>query len=119
MNSYRRLAVPPPVRHAFRPARLAFRNAARGLFPHGKRLDFTDPSVEIVIPNMGRYGTEALSAVLRGRGFKTRALPIARKEELLEGRKHATCKECLPYLVTTGSFMHYLKNRTNQRTMVL
>ena len=119
MESYRRLALPPPHHHAFHPARLLPGIPLRVVSSDGKRLDLTDPSVEIVIPNMGRYGTEALAAVLRSRGLRTRALPIAHKEELVEGRKHATCKECLPYLVTTGSFMRYLTNRTDRNIVTL
>jgi predicted CoA-substrate-specific enzyme activase len=119
MESYRRLVPAPPSRHAFHPARFLDGAPMRVVSSGGKRLDLTDPSVEIVIPNMGRYGTEALAAVLRGQGLRARALPIACKEELLEGRKHATCKECLPYLVTTGSFMHYLKNRTDPAPVTL
>ncbi len=119
MAGFRRLAAPLPLRHAFRPARLLGESPLRVVSSAGKRLDLTDESVEIVIPNMGRYGTEALAAVLRGRGLRARALPIARKEELLEGRKNATCKECLPYLVTTGSFMSYLKKRTNPNLVTL
>ena len=119
MNSYHRLGAPAPHRHAFRPARLLPGPPLQVVSSGGKWLDLADPSVEIVIPNMGRYGTEALAAVLRGRGLKARALPVAQKEELLEGRKNATCKECLPYLVTSGSFLNYLKSRTRKDLVTL
>jgi predicted nucleotide-binding protein (sugar kinase/HSP70/actin superfamily) len=68
---------------------------------------------------MGRYSAEAVAAVFRGRGFRARALPIAGKDELLEGRRNATCKECLPYLVTSGSFMTYLRQRKENDIVTL
>jgi predicted CoA-substrate-specific enzyme activase len=67
--------------------------------------------VEVLLPSMGRFGTEALAAVMRSIGIHAKALPVADKEVLLEGRKNTSCKECLPYIVTTGSFMHYCKTQ--------
>ena len=55
-----------------------------------------------------------------GQGISApRALPVAGKDDLLEGRKNATCKECLPYMVTTGSFMSYLSSRERKRSVTL
>ncbi|HUI90651.1 MAG TPA: acyl-CoA dehydratase activase [Chitinivibrionales bacterium] len=67
--------------------------------------------VEVVLPSMGRYATEGVAAVMRSIGIAAKALPISDKEVLLEGRKNTSCKECLPYIVTTGSFMHYCKTQ--------
>jgi predicted CoA-substrate-specific enzyme activase len=119
MTSYRRIAALPPPQSAFRPARVVFGKEVSVVSSDGRQYALTDPAVEIVIPNMGRYGTEALAAVMRGRGFHAIALPVAGKDELLEGRRHATCKECLPYLVTTGSFMTYLKRRRSSAAVTL
>jgi predicted nucleotide-binding protein (sugar kinase/HSP70/actin superfamily) len=33
------------------------------------------------------------------------------QDVLLLGRKNTTCKECLPYIVTTGSFLAHLGKR--------
>jgi predicted nucleotide-binding protein (sugar kinase/HSP70/actin superfamily) len=77
----------------------------------GEKYALTDPQVEIVLPSMGYYGTTALAAVFRGIGVHARALPVADETVLQQGRKNATCKECLPYLITTGSFLTYLRNR--------
>ncbi len=71
-------------------------------------------NVEVVIPSMGRYGSEGAAAVLRGMGINAKALPVADKDVLLEGRKNTTCKECLPYIITTGSYLKYLKNRKDK-----
>jgi len=72
-------------------------------------LSIFDNEVEVILPSMGRYGTEGLTAVLKRIGINAKALPIADKNVLLEGRKNTSCKECLPYIVTTGSFLHYCK----------
>jgi predicted CoA-substrate-specific enzyme activase len=122
MTSFRRLAAAgglPRERSAFRPAKVIFEQELKVVSSSGKTYSLTDPSVEIVLPSMGRYSTEAVAAVMRGRGFNARALPVADKDDLLEGRKQSTCKECLPYMVTTGSFMTYLQNRTPGKITLL
>ncbi|MDR0330999.1 MAG: hypothetical protein LBH93_04765, partial [Chitinispirillales bacterium] len=74
----------------------------------GKHYDIRDPKVELVLPSMGRYGTEALAAIFRSLGVNTIALPVADKEVLSLGKKNSSCKECVPYIVTTGSFLQYV-----------
>jgi len=104
---------------AYAPARVDYGREIAVVSSEGRRFGLADPAVEIVFPNMGRYSSEAAAAVFRGRGFHAHALPIAGKDELLEGRKNATCKECLPYLVTTGSFMTYVQRRASKNTVTL
>ena len=117
MTSYRRLEAAGlrAERSAFRPAAVIYDKEIKVISSSGKVYALTDPEVEIILPSMGQYSTEALAAVMRGRGLHARALPIAEKDELLEGRKNATCKECLPYLVTTGSFMTYLQRKKSAK----
>jgi predicted nucleotide-binding protein (sugar kinase/HSP70/actin superfamily) len=120
MTSYRRISAGMKTeRCAFRPARVVYDKTVKVISSDGRQFALTDPEVEVVLPSMGRYATEAIAAVLRGKGIRTKALPVAAKDELLEGRRHATCKECLPYLVTTGSFMNYLKGRENKNVVTL
>ncbi|MBN2035597.1 MAG: hypothetical protein JW768_02530 [Chitinispirillaceae bacterium] len=110
MESFRRIADRlAPEHRAFRPAKVVYTRPITVISSSGVQYALNDPAVEVLLPSMGRYGTEALAAVLRGRGLNARALPVADKDELLEGRRHATCKECLPYLVTSGSFLNQLK----------
>ena len=104
---------------AYAPARIEYGSEIIVVSSEGKRLRLTDPAVEFVFPNMGRYSSESAAAVFRGKGFNARALPIAGKDELREGRRNATCKECLPYLVTTGSFMTYLQRRISKGMVTL
>ena len=120
MTSFRRIAGSlPPQRNLFRQARVVYDKEIAVISSSGRQYRLTDPQVEIVLPNMGRYGAQAVGAVLRGRGICAKELSVATKDELLEGRKNATCKECLPYLVTSGSFLTYLKNRTDPEIVTL
>ncbi len=79
----------------------------------GRALSMTDPMVEVILPSMGRYGTEGLAAVMRGIGINAKALPVSDTVVLQTGRKNTSCKECLPYILTTGSFLEYLKSKTD------
>ena len=101
------------------PATLHFGSEAYVIDSQGKKRSLHDPSVEIILPSMGRYGTEALAAVMRGIGFNAKALPIADQNVLLKGRKNASCKECLPYMVTIGSFLSYLDQKTDPDKVTL
>jgi len=86
----------------------------------GKTLPLTHKDVEVLIPPMGRYGPPSVAAILRGSGINAVALPDANMEILTEGRKNSLCKECLPYLVTTGSFLSHLnKKRAPEKVSLL
>ena len=113
----RRVAVPRRAVPAS--ARVEYGKKPMVIASDGARYSLNDPHVEVVLPSMGRYGTEAVAAVLRGAGIDARALRIADKDVLHEGRKNASCKECLPYLVTTGSFLTYLKHRKDHQKVTL
>jgi predicted nucleotide-binding protein (sugar kinase/HSP70/actin superfamily) len=119
IKGYRCLSAPPAARSSFRPARVTYGQNITVTSSQGKQIALTDPSVELVIPSMGRYGAEALAAVMRGRGIHAKALPIADKDDLLIGRRNATCKECLPYLLTTGSLLTYLQHRRKKNLVTL
>jgi predicted CoA-substrate-specific enzyme activase len=85
----------------------------------GRVVSIFDKQVEVVLPSMGRLGTQGLAAVMRGIGLNAKALPVAGKEVLLTGRKNTSCKECLPYILTTGSFLEYLKKERNPDVVTL
>ncbi|MCX7725897.1 MAG: acyl-CoA dehydratase activase [Chitinispirillaceae bacterium] len=98
----------------FRPAKVFYeKEGAYVITSHGRKLPLNHPDVEVVFPSMGRYATESVAAVTRSIGINGKALPVPNKDVLLEGRSCTTCKECLPYILTTGSFMKYIKQREN------
>ncbi len=120
MQSYRRIQKTlPPEDTSFVPCRVVDGKEAVVIDSKGNSYSLTDPRVELLLPSMGRYGTEATAAVLRSIGIDARALPVADKEVLNLGRKNTSCKECVPYIVTTGSFLTYLKQRKDPNKISL
>ncbi|MCE1165080.1 MAG: acyl-CoA dehydratase activase [Bacteroidetes bacterium] len=83
---------------------------------YGKEFSIRNNDVEVLIPSMGRFSTDSFSAVFRSLGINSRPLPVPTFETLRHGRGVATCKECLPFLLTTGSLLEYLdSNRSKNR----
>ncbi len=63
---------------------------------------------------MGRFLSESAAACLRSMGIRTSALPPADEEVLKLGRGHSSCKECLPLIITTGSLLKYVRERSKK-----
>ncbi len=77
----------------------------------GEEFPLKSKDVEVLIPSMGRFSAQAFAGIFRSLGVNCRALPVPTFETLKEGRGVATCKECLPFLLTTGSLLEYLKSK--------
>ncbi|HOP41544.1 MAG TPA: acyl-CoA dehydratase activase-related protein, partial [Geobacteraceae bacterium] len=75
---------------------------------NGMRYRITDPKVHLLIPSMGATIARCLAAAMRYTGIRTTALDPPGPKELSLGKGHATCKECLPLILTTGSLVKYL-----------
>jgi predicted nucleotide-binding protein (sugar kinase/HSP70/actin superfamily) len=84
---------------------------AQVLTSDGKRLPLSHPKVHMIVPTMGETLTNFFAASMRYFGIRTTALPAPGPEDLAAGRNVTSCKECLPYTLTTGSLMRYLKTR--------
>jgi len=70
----------------------------------------TDSRVTMLLPSMGRYGSEAFAAILKGYGFNAKAHRESDEAILKLGRANTTCKECLPLILTTGTLLSYVNN---------
>jgi predicted nucleotide-binding protein (sugar kinase/HSP70/actin superfamily) len=114
VRSYRQLMARrliSPRQRTFNPARVILENGStRVVTSSGKTLALTDPRVEILIPSMGKFGTEAFAATLRGCGCNARALRENDEAILKLGRANTSCKECLPLILTTGALLSYVNN---------
>ncbi len=95
----------------FTPARTVLNNGtARVITSNGEMLPMTDPRVTMLLPSMGRYGSEAFAAILKGYGFNAKAHRESDEAILKLGRANTTCKECLPLILTTGTLLSYVNN---------
>jgi len=117
---YRRLTRPEPQEKTFVQASIVSNgNILMVRSSDGKEYPLTHETVEVIIPSMGRYSSEGMAAVFRGIGINAKCLPIPDKDILLEGRKNTSCKECLPYILTTGALVTYLNNRENENKVTV
>jgi predicted CoA-substrate-specific enzyme activase len=79
---------------------------------NGKVHGITSPDLEVLIPSMGRYSTEAFSAICRAMGIRSSPLPVPTVKTMKYGRGLTTCKECLPFILTTGQLIEYIENHS-------
>jgi predicted CoA-substrate-specific enzyme activase len=104
--------APRAEARAFAPARAAVEDGTLVVYASsGERLDARDPRVHMLLPSMGRLGTQALAAAVRSLGIRATALPPADAEVLKLGRGATNCKECLPLQLTVGSLLAYLATK--------
>jgi predicted nucleotide-binding protein (sugar kinase/HSP70/actin superfamily) len=85
--------------------RLAIHNSA------GKKLALTDRGVKILVPSMGQTSARGMAAALRYAGIDAQAASPPGRDELELGKQNASCKECLPYLLTSGSLKKHVCGR--------
>ena len=85
----------------------------------GKNYNLCSPEVEVVIPSMGRFGTELLAAVFKSVGVNAKPLPVPTLKTLKYGRSHTSCKECLPFILTTGSMIEYVNEENIEGKKIL
>jgi predicted CoA-substrate-specific enzyme activase len=114
VRGYRELNLPVREEDDFTPARVVVRNGTPFVQGDaGQEYRFNDPRVHVVIPSLGDTASRGLAATLRHLGINADAVEPPGQEELTLGKGEATCKECLPLLLTCGSFLKYLRERQN------
>ncbi|HJV36705.1 acyl-CoA dehydratase activase-related protein, partial [Geomonas sp.] len=79
----------------------------RDAYGGGRRL--CDPGVRVLVPSMGAAASRGFACAFRYAGIDAVAAPPPGLEELNLGKGVATCKECLPLLLTVGSLRRYLQ----------
>ncbi|WP_234969111.1 acyl-CoA dehydratase activase [Alkalispirochaeta americana] len=67
-----------------------------------------NPSVQLLLSNMGELGTELLAAVIRSRGINAQALPPADSHTVMIARGHCSGKECVPAHLVLGNVLQFL-----------
>lgn len=112
VKGFRELKLSPPVGEPFVPARLFMKKKSMYVRTgKGQEYPLTDPKVRVLIPSMSDTAAKGLAASFRYMGIKSEALPPPGRQELMLGKGEATCKECLPLLLTSGSLLRYLEER--------
>jgi predicted CoA-substrate-specific enzyme activase len=79
----------------------------------------TDPAVHVLLPSMGDTAAKGLAAAMRYVGIRATTVTPPGQKELILGKGEATCKECLPLLLTTGSLKRYLNERDNDNEILV
>jgi predicted CoA-substrate-specific enzyme activase len=114
VQAYRQLTARrliAPRQTAFTPARTILDNSkAEVVTSAGELLPMTDPRVTVLIPSMGRLGSEAFAGILKGYGLHAKAARENDEAILKLGRANTSCKECLPLILTTGTLLSYIGN---------
>jgi len=85
----------------------------------GKAMSINSKNVEVLIPSMGHYSSMAFASIFKSLGVVSKSLPIPTFETLKVGRGLTTCKECLPFILTTGSLQEYLNKKTDKELITL
>jgi hypothetical protein len=115
VSAYRQLSAQKMFtekKEYFRPANVQVdQGNVRVITSSGELLRLNHPRVTLLIPSMGRLGSEAFAAVFRQSGVRAVALPPADESILKIGRANTSCKECLPLILTTGSLLNYIRNK--------
>ncbi len=103
----------------FTPARAYFKGSVpQFVTSEGEEVTFYDKRVKVLIPSMGRLSTEILTAAFQGIGVRAESVPVYDHDDLKLGRKHTSCKECLPLLLTVGGLLKYLERRTDENELL-
>lgn len=111
---------PAEIHSAFIPLSLIFQKGKIKLIDaHNHTYTLQSKKVEVVLPSMGRFGSQALAAVFNSMGISAKSLPIPTTKTLSYGRSCTNCKECLPFILSTGSMLEYLKEGKKDRSKTL
>ncbi len=119
VQRYRELQKGDTPEKPFTPARIEFEKG----FPiyvtsDGERISFLDERVHMMIPSMGRLGSEVMASSFQGLGIRAEAIPVYTFDDVKLGRSNASCKECLPLLLVTGGILKYLDEREDEDELV-
>ncbi|MGE5404520.1 MAG: acyl-CoA dehydratase activase [Candidatus Saccharibacteria bacterium] len=85
----------------------------------GRLRALQDPEVHVVLPSMGELAPKLLAATFGYVGVRATALPPPRDREYKLGQGFASCKECLPLILTLGSLIEYLDKRENKDEILI
>lgn len=121
INNYRKISDQIKVKSNgdYKPAKIVFGEGQGYIIgSDDKKIQLSDPRVDILVPSMGDIASRLFAAGLRSQGFHAIPMPEGDPEILKLGRAVATGKECLPLLLCTGSMLQYLNTKWNGENYV-
>jgi predicted nucleotide-binding protein (sugar kinase/HSP70/actin superfamily) len=119
IRGYRELGLGREDRTDFVPARMITVDGENLVETgDGCRYRLTDPEVHLIIPSMGETIARCLAAAMRFAGIRATSLEPPGQQELTLGKGLATCKECLPLILTAGSLVKYI-NESRRKGEIL
>jgi predicted CoA-substrate-specific enzyme activase len=117
---YRQLAREESAPAGFTPSRVVTRRGRPWVETgDGRSLPLTDPKVRLLVPSMGDANARGVAAAFRYAGINAIAAEPPGREELRLGKGVATCKECLPLLLTAGSLRKYLREESRPEEILV
>ncbi len=115
IDRYNKITIKDKEEEEFNPAEIDFtKKDPVFITSDNKRISMKDPRVKIIFPSMGRTSAELGAAAFRSIGFNAEAVPNPTFKTLMHGRCNASCKECLPLILTVGSLMEYKETRKDE-----
>jgi predicted CoA-substrate-specific enzyme activase len=119
-HKFRSIPETNEISDPFTPARVEFKKGRPVYISSDNRhYALSHKRVHLVFPSMGRLSSELLASIFGGIGVKASSLPVYDFEALKLGRGNASCKECLPLLLTTGGLLEYLKRRGDPNELLV
>ncbi|MBN2721132.1 MAG: CoA activase, partial [Proteobacteria bacterium] len=119
-RSYRRAGSAPSKSKARESCRIVMeKGTALVRKKDGRKIPITSPEIHFLVPSMGDVSSRYFAAALRFAGVRASAVPRPGRDELILGSECASCKECLPYLLTSGSLRRYLRDRADNGETLL
>jgi predicted CoA-substrate-specific enzyme activase len=86
---------------------------------NGRQYPIDHPRVTVLLPTMGRIGSEGLVAAMQSLGINAKNLPDSDMDVLRRARAHTSCKECLPMQLITGALLKYIKEEKKSDEIIV
>jgi predicted nucleotide-binding protein (sugar kinase/HSP70/actin superfamily) len=85
----------------------------------GRQFPLNHPNVTVLVPTMGRIGSEGIAAAMQSLGVRAKNLPDSDMDVLQRARSHTSCKQCLPMQLIAGSLLKYIEEEKKNDEIIV
>lgn len=85
----------------------------------GRQYPIDHPNVTVLVPTMGKIGSEGFAAAIQSMGINAKNLPDSDMDVLRRARAHTSCKECLPMQLMTGALLKYIEKEKKDNEIIV